>query len=81
MFFYRRYRNFEFYIEKEYAWNSKIKGLRSAENATDTASTEGVMFEFISLSTMILTFYVVARSYFTTHYYSINAVLDKIERK
>jgi N-acylneuraminate cytidylyltransferase len=29
------------FIEKEYAWNSKIKGLlRSAENATDTASTE-----------------------------------------
>lgn len=35
------------YIEKEYTWASKIKGLlRNTENANDTASTESAMIEF-----------------------------------
>lgn len=35
------------YIEKEYTWSSKIKGLlRNEENANDTASTESAMLEF-----------------------------------
>lgn len=35
------------YLEKEYTWTSKIKGLlRSNENANDTASTESAMLEF-----------------------------------
>lgn len=35
------------FIEKEYAWSPKVKGLlRAAENANDTASTESTMLEF-----------------------------------
>lgn len=35
------------YIEKEYAWNAKIKVMRrSADSASDTASTENAMIEF-----------------------------------
>ena len=37
------------YIEKEYAWTAKVKGLlRNDENANDTASTESAMLEFAS---------------------------------
>ena len=35
------------FIQKEYSWSSKVKGLlRNEENANDTASTESAMVEF-----------------------------------
>ncbi|WP_431122450.1 cytidylyltransferase domain-containing protein [Flagellimonas flava] len=38
------------YIDKNYAWTDKVKPLlRSAENASDTASTESAMLEFSEL--------------------------------
>ena len=71
------------FIEKEYAWNPKIKGLlRSAENATDSASTESVMLEFataINHDFDVLCL-LQATSPLTTAA-DINAVLDKIEKQ
>ena len=71
------------FIEKEYAWNPKIKGLlRSAENATDSASTESVMLEFataINHDFDVLCL-LQATSPLTTAA-DINAVLDKIENE
>ncbi|NGY37457.1 acylneuraminate cytidylyltransferase [Flavobacterium sp. XN-5] len=71
------------FIEKEYSWNPKIKGLlRSDENATDTASTESVMIEFataINHDFDILCL-LQATSPLTTES-DINAVLDKIEKE
>lgn len=69
------------FIEKEYAWNPKIKGLlRSAENATDTASTESVLLEFATLvnNNFDILCLLQATSPLTTAA-DINAVLDKIE--
>lgn len=71
------------FIEKEYTWNSKIKGLlRSDKNATDTASTESVMIEFataINHEFDVLCL-LQATSPLTTAT-DINAVLDKIEKE
>ena len=69
------------FIEKEYAWNPKIKGLlRSAENATDTASTESVMLEFATAINhdFDVICLLQATSPLTTAA-NINAVLNKIE--
>lgn len=69
------------FIEKEYAWNPKIKGLlRNDENATDIASTESVMIEFataINHDFDVLCL-LQATSPLTTAS-DINAALDKIE--
>jgi N-acylneuraminate cytidylyltransferase len=71
------------FIEKEYAWNSKIKGLlRSDKNATDTASTESVMLEFATVINhdFDILCLLQATSPLTTAA-DINAVLDKIEKE
>lgn len=69
------------FIEKEYAWNPKIKGLlRNDENATDTASTESVMVEFAQKINpdFDLLFLLQATSPMTTAH-NINKVIEKIE--
>ncbi|WPR71602.1 acylneuraminate cytidylyltransferase [Flavobacterium sp. NG2] len=69
------------FIEKEYAWNPRIKGLlRNDENATDTASTESVMIEFATK--INYDFDVLCLLQATsplTRASDINSVLDKIE--
>lgn len=71
------------FIEKEYAWNPKIKGLlRNDENATDTASTESVMMEFaekINHDFNVLCLLQATSPLTTTM--DINAVLDKIGKE
>lgn len=71
------------FIEKEYTWNPKIKGLlRNDENATDTASTESVMIEFAQKINpdFDLLCLLQATSPLTTSL-DINKVLDKIEKE
>ncbi|MEL1240156.1 cytidylyltransferase domain-containing protein [Flavobacterium flavipallidum] len=71
------------YINKEYHWTTKVKALlRSAENATDTASTESAMVEFaaqINYDFDVLCL-LQATSPLTTAS-DINAVLAKIENE
>lgn len=71
------------FIEKEYTWNSKIKGLlRSDKNATGTASTESVMIEFATVINyefdVLCLLQATSPLTITTN---INAVLDKIEKE
>lgn len=69
------------YIHKEYHWTPKVKTLlRSAENATDTASTESAMLEFTSqLQNSFEILCLLQATSPMTMAADINAVLDKIE--
>ncbi|HJS00453.1 MAG TPA: acylneuraminate cytidylyltransferase family protein, partial [Flavobacterium sp.] len=69
------------YIQKEYHWTPKVKTLlRSAENATDTASTESAMLEFTSqLQNSFEILCLLQATSPMTMAADINAVLDKIE--
>ncbi|GEC73673.1 N-acylneuraminate cytidylyltransferase [Flavobacterium flevense] len=69
------------YIHKEYHWTSKVKTLlRSAENATDTASTESAMLEFTAqLQNSFEILCLLQATSPMTIAADINAVLDKIE--
>ena len=69
------------YIQKEYHWTAKVKTLlRSAENATDTASTESAMLEFTAqLQNSFEILCLLQATSPMTMAADINAVLDKIE--
>lgn len=69
------------YIHKEYHWTPKVKTLlRSAENATDTASTESAMLEFTAqLQNSFEILCLLQATSPMTIAADINAVLDKIE--
>ena len=69
------------YIQKEYHWTSKVRTLlRSAENATDTASTESAMLEFTAqLQNSFEILCLLQATSPMTMAADINAVLDKIE--
>lgn len=69
------------YIHKEYHWTPKVKTLlRSAENATDTASTESAMLEFTAqLQNSFEILCLLQATSPMTMAADINAVLDKIE--
>ena len=68
------------YIQKEYHWTPKVKTLlRSAENATDTASTESAMLEFTAqLQNSFEILCLLQATSPMTMAADINAVLDKI---
>jgi N-acylneuraminate cytidylyltransferase len=71
------------FIHREYHWTPKVKALlRSAENATDTASTESVMLEFATQTDYDFDILCLlqATSPMTTAA-DINAVLNKIENE
>ena len=69
------------YLHKEYHWTPKVKTLlRSAENATDTASTESAMLEFTAqLQNSFEILCLLQATSPMTMAADINAVLDKIE--
>ena len=71
------------YIHKEYHWTPKVKTLlRSAENATDTASTESAMLEFTAqLQNSFEILCLLQATSPMTMAADINAVLDKIENE
>ena len=68
------------FVQKEYDWSPKVKAaLRGEQNATDTASTESVMLEFVSAVTNDFDVFCLlqATSPMTTST-DINAVLNEI---
>ena len=71
------------YIHKEYHWTPKVKTLlRSAENATDTASTESAMLEFTAqLQNSFEILCLLQATSPMTMAADINAVLNKIENE
>ncbi|WP_149304836.1 acylneuraminate cytidylyltransferase [Pareuzebyella sediminis] len=69
------------YVEQHYTWTSKVKALkRSAENASDTASTEAAMLEFCTNEpTDFDVFCLLQATSPLTNRHDINAALLKLQ--